>query len=176
MPNGFLESAGHQFAYYKSLGEKTFAQLEDEHLFWQANEESNSIAAIVKHLWGNMRSRWTDFLTTDGEKPWRERDAEFEGDFESREALMQHWEEGWAILFEALDQLTDADLDARIYIRNEAHTVTEAIVRQLAHYPYHVGQIVFIGKIFLGADWKTLSIARGQSGEFNAGKFSKPKN
>jgi hypothetical protein len=160
----------------KLLGEKTFAQLSDDELFWQHNTDTNSVATIVKHLWGNMRSRWTDFLTTDGEKPWREREAEFENDVRTREAMLAKWEEGWACLFGALEPLTDADLGRIIHIRNEGHTVLEAINRQLAHYPYHVGQIVHIGKMLRGDAWQSLSIPRGGSMAFNADKFSKPKH
>ena len=142
-----LESAKKQFEYYKLLGEKTFAQVTDEQLFIQANSESNSIATIVKHLWGNMRSRWTDFLTTDGEKKWRKRDEEFENDSSTRQEMLEKWNAGWACLFNALNSITDADLAKVIYIRNQRHTILEAINRQLAHYPYHVGQIIFIGKM-----------------------------
>lgn len=171
----YLTSARKQFEYYKQLGEKTFAQLPDEALFWQYNPESNSIATIVKHLWGNMLSRWTDFLTSDGEKAWRERDAEFENDISSRGEMLQKWEEGWACFFKALDSLREEDLQRIVYIRNMGHTVMEAINRQLAHYPYHVGQIVFIGKMAKDSGWTSLSIPKGQSGTYNAGKFSQPK-
>lgn len=157
------------------LGEKTFAQVSDEALFWQYNAESNSIATIVKHLWGNMMSRWTDFLTTDGEKDWRDREAEFVNDVTDREALLAKWNEGWQCFFSALDSLADQDLDKVIYIRNMGHTVLEAINRQLAHYPYHVGQIVFIGKMVQDEAWVSLSIPKGNSVAYNAEKFSKPK-
>lgn len=167
MANDYLESIRKQFEYYKMLGEKTFAQLKDEQLFWQYNEESNSIATIVKHLSGNMRSRWTDFLTADGEKEWRNRDAEFENDIESREVLLKQWNEGWNCLFMALNSLSTHDLDKIIYIRNAGHTVTEAINRQLAHYPYHIGQIVFIGKMLAGTAWVSLSIPKGNSQKYN---------
>ncbi len=176
MDIGYISSARKQFAYYKLLGEKTFAQLSDEELFWQHNADTNSVATIVKHLWGNMRSRWTDFLTSDGEKPWRDREAEFDNDVRAREAMLAKWEEGWACLFAALETLTDADLGRIIHIRNEGHTVLEAINRQLAHYPYHVGQIVHIGKMLRGEHWKSLSIPRGKSQDFNADMFSKPKH
>jgi hypothetical protein len=170
----YLESAIKQFAYYKLLGEQTFAQLPDEKLFWQFNEDSNSIATIVKHLWGNMKSRWTYFLTTDGEKEWRNRDAEFENDMSTRQEVIAKWDEGWNVLLETLRSLTEEHLDRIIYIRNQGHTVLEAINRQLAHYPYHVGQIVFIGK--MSADsWQSLSISKGASEQFNADRFSKPK-
>ncbi len=176
MTNDYLESVIKQFEYYKMLGDKTFAQLSDEQLFGQYNEDSNSIGTIVKHLWGNMLSRWTDFLTTDGEKEWRNRDAEFENDITGRQQLIDKWEEGWQCLFNTLSSLTTDDLHKEIYIRNQGHTVTEAINRQLAHYPYHVGQIVFIGKMALGSKWNSLSIPKGSSVVFNEEKFSKPKH
>lgn len=172
----YLNSVKKQFEYYKMLGDKTFEQLSDEQLFWQYNEESNSIATIVKHLWGNMLSRWTDFLTTDGEKDWRNRDAEFENDRVSKQDLLDKWTEGWACLFDALNSLTNNDLDKVIYIRNQGHTVMEAINRQLAHYPYHIGQIVFLGKMMCNDTWTSLSVPKGKSTEFNAEKFSKPKH
>jgi len=175
MNNDYLDSVRKQFEYYKLLGEKTFAQLPDEKLFWQFNENSNSVATIVKHLWGNMLSRWTDFLTTDGEKDWRNRDAEFENDLSSRDELLAKWNEGWACLFNALNALTESDLGKMIYIRNMGHTVMEAINRQLPHYAYHVGQIVFIGK--MAADnWTSLTIPKGDSKKYNEQKFSKPKH
>mgnify|MGYP002079917094 FL=1 len=176
MDNDYLESVKKQFEYYKMLGEKTFAQLTDEQLFLQINEESNSIATIVKHLWGNMLSRWTDFLTSDGEKEWRNRDAEFENDIVDRAELLAKCNEGWACLFHTLSSLTESDLSKEIYIRNQGHTVTEAINRQLAHYPYHVGQIVFLGKFFCNQNWTSLSIPKGDSKAFNAGKFAKAKH
>jgi hypothetical protein len=175
MSNDYLESIRKQFEYYKMLGDKTFAQVTDEQLFWQYNEDSNSIAMIVKHLWGNMLSRWTDFLTTDGEKEWRQRDAEFENDIQTRDEMLSKWNEGWECLFNAINTLGEKDLTTIIYIRNQGHTVTEAINRQLAHYPYHVGQIVFIGKMLAGNSWSSLSIPRGNSQSYNADKFSRPK-
>ncbi len=175
METDYLDSVKKQFAYYKLLGEKTFAQLEEKDLFWQYNEDSNSIATIVKHLSGNMLSRWTDFLTSDGEKEWRDRDAEFENDVPSREQLLDLWERGWTCFLDALNSLKTEDLDKIIYIRNQGHSVAEAINRQLAHYPYHIGQIVFIGKMKARKGWKSLSIPKGQSQSFNSDKFSKPK-
>ena len=172
----YLESAKKEFGYYKLLGEKTFSQLTDEQLFIEANSESNSIATIVKHLRGNMLSRWTDFLTTDGEKEWRKRDEEFENDISTREELLQKWQEGWSCLFKALDSISDDDLSRVIYIRNQGHTILEAINRQLSHYPYHIGQIVFIGKMVSDKNWNSLSIPKGGSKEYNRDKFSKPKN
>ena len=175
MVNEYLESVRKQFGYYKLLGDRTFEQLSDDQLFWKYNDESNSIASIVKHLWGNMLSRWTGFLTSDGEKEWRERDSEFENDLQDRKDILEKWNEGWKCLFDALDSLNEENFDTIIYIRNQGHTITEAINRQLSHYPYHVGQIVFIGKMAKGNHWKSLSIPRGESGKYNAEKFSKPK-
>ncbi|MFM2224705.1 MAG: hypothetical protein RJA07_907 [Bacteroidota bacterium] len=175
MENNYLESVKKQFEYYKMLGDKTFSQLSDEQLFWQFNEDSNSIATIVQHLRGNMVSRWTDFLTTDGEKEWRNRDAEFENNASSRTEILSQWEEGWQCLFNALDSLTTDDLKKEIYIRNQGHSILEAINRQLAHYPYHVGQIVFIGKMVCENNWTSLSIPKGNSNSYNAEKFAQPK-
>ncbi|MEM6629725.1 MAG: DUF1572 family protein [Bacteroidota bacterium] len=172
----FLDHVIKQFKYYKQLGDHTFEQLEEAHLFWQYNKASNSIAIIVKHLWGNMRSRWTNFLTTDGEKPWRNRDSEFEADFENREELMQKWEEGWKCLFEALQEINTGNFDQLVYIRNTGHTIPEAVDRQLAHYAYHVGQIVYIGRMLKGDDWMSLSVPKGQSRAYNEKKFSQPKH
>lgn len=174
MESDYLESVRKQFEYYKLLGDRTFGQLPDEALFVQPDEESNSIATLVKHLWGNMLSRWTDFLVSDGEKSTRNRDAEFENDLTSREEVLAKWNEGWGCLFSALDGLRSEDLDRIIHIRNQGHTVVEAINRQLAHYPYHVGQIVFLGKMLARDGWTSLSIPKGGSGSFNAEKFAKP--
>ncbi len=174
MQSNYLESAKKQFEYYKLLGDKTLALLPEETLFWQYNEESNSIATIVKHLHGNMLSRWTDFLTTDGEKEWRNREAEFENDFHSKEMVLRLWYQGWACFFKAFDSLEEQDLTKIIYIRNQGHTVLEALNRQLAHYPYHVGQIVFIGKMICNEKWVSLSIPKGNSMQYNAEKFAKP--
>ena len=176
MNNDYLTSIKKQFEYYKLLGDKTFAQVSDENLFWQYNEDSNSIGSLVKHIAGNMLSRWTDFLNSDGEKEWRNRDAEFENDLQSRKELIDLWEKGWDCLFTALDRLTEADLEKEIYIRNQGHTVMEAINRQLAHYPYHVGQIVFLGKMLSKQVWTSLSIAKGNSKNFNDEKFSQAKH
>jgi hypothetical protein len=176
MKTDYLESVKKQFEYYKLLGDKTIAQLPDDKLFWQYNQESNSIAINVKHLHGNMLSRWTDFLTTDGEKEWRNRDGEFENDLTTKEEVVKLWEDGWKCFLDTLKSLKEDDLEKIIYIRNQGHTVLEAINRQLAHYPYHVGQIVFIGKMILNEKWQSLSIPRGNSNAFNAEKFSKEKN
>ena len=171
----YLLSIQKQFEYYKSLGDKTFAQLTDDHFFWSANAADNSIAIIVKHIAGNMKSRWTNFLTEDGEKEWRNRDDEFVNSFTSKEEVLAYWEMGWYSLFKAINSLTEKDLSTIVYIRNQGHTVTEAINRQLCHYSYHIGQIVFLGKLLVGNDWKSLSVAKGASKEYNTDKFSKEK-
>lgn len=172
----YLVSVKKQFLYYKTIADKAMAQLEPQHLFTAANEDTNSIANIVKHLHGNMMSRFTDFLTTDGEKEWRNRDSEFDNvTYPDKEALVQAWEEGWNCLFNALDSLTSDNLGDIIYIRNEGHTVVEAINRQLAHYPYHIGQIIFYAKQLKQSPWDSLSIPRNKSGEYNNDKFSQEK-
>jgi len=171
----YIESIRKQFLYYKKLGEQAMGQVNEADLFWQPDEESNSIAVIVRHLSGNMLSRFTDFLTSDGEKPWRNRDAEFENGFQSRAQVMDSWEKGWQCLLKALEDLQQEDLEKIVYIRNEGHSVTEALNRQLAHYPYHVGQLVFIAKMRKGKHWQTLSIARNRSSEYNEQKFSVEK-
>ncbi len=172
----YIASAQKQFQYYKLLGDKTIAQLSDAELFWQYNTESNSVAIIIKHLWGNMLSRWTDFLTADGEKDWRKRDEEFELMAENRENILEKWEAGWHCLFAALDAINEENFDTLVYIRNQGHTITEAINRQLTHYAYHVGQMVFIGKMIKGNQWNSLSIPKGKSKNYNQEKFSKPKS
>jgi uncharacterized damage-inducible protein DinB len=171
----YLDSVKKQFEYYKLLGEKTFDQVSEESLFWQYNPESNSIATIVKHLSGNMLSRWTDFLTTDGEKEWRNRDQEFEMAIATKNEMLTKWNEGWACLFDAMEKLENVDLTTIIYIRNMGQTVLEAINRQLAHYPYHIGQIVFIGKMVCDTNWNSLSIPKGKSMQYNSEKFAKEK-
>ena len=176
MQEVFLESVKKQFAYYKMLGDKTFIQLSDENLFWQFNSDTNSVAIMVNHLWGNMLSRWTDFLTSDGEKEWRDRDAEFEENIKTREELITKWEAGWTCLFNALESINSENFNNTIYIRNQGHSIIEAINRQLAHYAYHVGQIVYVGRMAKGVDWKSLSIPKGMSETFNADKFSQEKH
>lgn len=162
-----------RFQYYKELGDSTFAQLSDADCFWQYNEESNSIAIIVKHLAGNMLSRWTNFLTEDGEKTWRNRDAEFQNEFKTKQEILDYWEKGWTCLFNALDQINAENIHNHIYIRGEKHTILDALLRQLAHSPYHVGQIIYAAKMLKNADWKTLSIAKNQSEKFNQEMLSK---
>ncbi|QEC53005.1 uncharacterized protein DUF1572 [Anseongella ginsenosidimutans] len=175
MESSYLKSIRKQLEYYKMLAEKAMEQLPEEKLFWQYNDESNSIAVIANHMAGNMISRFTDFLTTDGEKPWRNRDSEFENILSSREQLLTRWNQGWACVLQALDNLTEADLETIVYIRNDGHTVTEAINRQLAHSAYHVGQIVFIAKMIKDTGWKSLSVPRNRSGEYNQRKFDQEK-
>ena len=173
--DSFLQNNIKLFKYYKSLGEKTINQISKEELFWQYNEESNSIAIIIKHLSGNMLSRWTDFLTSDGEKEWRKRDGEFEDSIKSKKELEKIWNKGWDCLFNALGTLSEEDLNKTVYIRNMSQSVSDAINRQLAHYAYHVGQIVFIGKMMNNKDWKSLSIPKGDSIKYNKEKFNIPK-
>lgn len=173
MGASYLLSAIQQFEYYKSLAEKTFAQVSDEQLLWQYNAECNSIAIIVQHMYGNMISRWTDFLTTDGEKESRNRDIEFEIVISTRVEMMQRWSEGWECTFAAIKPLSENDLMRTVFIRGEAHSVVEAINRQLAHYAYHVGQMVFIGKMVADKNWKSLSVPRGESQQYNAEKFQR---
>ncbi|MDD5151403.1 MAG: DUF1572 domain-containing protein [Flavobacterium sp.] len=174
--NSYLESVKKQFLYYKTLGEKAMDQLEPEQLFVSINEDTNSIATIVKHLSGNMLSRWTDFLTSDGEKEWRNRDAEFIETIKTKEELLANWNKGWNCFFEALNGLKAEQLSDIIYIRNEGHTVIEAINRQLAHYPYHIGQIVFYAKMLKKSEWNSLSIPKNKSNSYNSDKFSKEKS
>ncbi len=163
----YVEDSLTLFHQSKKIADGAMAQLTDEQLYAALDSEMNSIAVIVKHMAGNMRSRWTDFLTTDGEKPDRNRDSEFVEPPSSREALMNLWEQGWNCLFQALESLTDADLARTVTIRGEAHSVMQAINRQVAHYSLHCGQIIFLAKHLRGADWKSLSVPKGASGQFN---------
>ena len=174
--NFYLESVKKQFLYYKTVGEKAMEQLEPEQLFISINEDTNSIATIIKHLSGNMISRWTEFMTTDGEKEWRNRDTEFDPLSKDKEAVFDTWNKGWSCLFDALNELSNEQLSEIIYIRNEGHTVIEAINRQLAHYPYHVGQIVFYAKMLKKSEWVSLSIPKNKSINYNTAKFSKDKS
>lgn len=163
----YLKDTLDLFHYYKKLAERALAQVEDGGLFAAPDTESNSIAIIVKHMAGNMRSRWTDFLTTDGEKPDHNRDSEFEGPPASRSELMNIWEAGWECVFRALEPLSENDLNREVTIRGEKHSVMQAINRQIAHYSYHCGQIVFLAKHFQAGKWNSLTVPRGKSGEFN---------
>lgn len=155
-----------RFQYYKNIADQTFEQLEEPQLFWQYNPESNSIATIVKHISGNMISRWTNFLTEDGEKEWRNRDAEFENDIQSKAEMLEMWEKGWLVLFDALNQVDNSNINSIILIRGEKLSLVDALLRQLAHYPYHIGQIIYLAKMLKNDDWKTLSIARNKSQEY----------
>lgn len=172
----FLETAYKQFTYYKSLGDKTFDQLNDNDIHWQANDDSNSISIIVKHIVGNMLSRWTNFLTEDGEKEWRHRDTEFEATYKTKTEMITAWEKGWKCLFTTLHSLQPEDALRIVYIRNQGHTVLEAITRQLCHYPYHIGQLVFVAKQIRSDKWKSLSIPKGKSVTYNTEKFNKDKD
>jgi hypothetical protein len=163
----FLEDSMAVFRQYKKLAERAMEQVTDEQLFLAENEESNSMAVIVKHMAGNMRSRWTEFLTTDGEKANRNRDSEFIDPPATRAELLKMWDEGWACLFAALEPLREEDLTRRVLIRGEAHSVMQAVNRQLAHYPYHVGQIVLLSKQFADEKWAALTVPRNRSAEFN---------
>jgi hypothetical protein len=164
----YVKDATDVFRYYKKLGERALEQVSDAALTVSIDSESNSIAVIVKHLSGNMRSRWRDFLTSDGEKPDRNRDSEFEAPPATRAEVLSLWDAGWKFVFDALEPLKDADLARTVMIRNEPHSVMQAIHRQIAHYSYHVGQIVFLAKHFAGDRWTALTVPRGKSAEFNA--------
>jgi uncharacterized damage-inducible protein DinB len=163
----YIEDSLSLFRYYKKLSEGAIEQVSDEQLVTALDEEMNSIAIIVKHMAGNMRSRWTDFLTSDGEKPDRNRDAEFVAPPSTRKDLMQVWNDGWERTFQALEPLSNKDLEREVFIRGEAHSVMQAINRQIAHYAYHCGQIVFLAKHLKGSSWKTLSVPRNKSADFN---------
>ena len=171
----FLKDALSEFRKYKGFADKAVAQVADADFFRQIDPETNSIGIVMKHITGNLRSRWTDFLTTDGEKPDRDRDREFEkeGD-DTREAILALWESGWRRLFAALEPLSDDDLQKTVTIRGEPHTVVQAINRQMTHYASHIGQIVLLAKHFAGDRWKTLSIPRGKSREFDVSKAGAP--
>ena len=164
----YLKDSLEVLRYYKRLGERAMEQTPEAGLFAALDAESNSIAILVKHTCGNMRSRWTDFLTTDGEKPDRNRDTEFEVSAKTRAEMMAQWEAGWKCVFDALAPLSESDLSRRVMIRTEAHSVMQAINRALGHYAYHTGQIVYLAKHFAGTNWKALTIPRGKSAEFLA--------
>jgi Protein of unknown function (DUF1572) len=165
----YLDDSLSSFRAYKKLAENAIAQVTDEEFFVTLDAEANSIALIVKHITGNLRSRWTDFLTTDGEKPDRNRDMEFVMESgSSKEALLAYWESGWQTLFSALEPLQPTDFEKTVKIRGQEHSIVQAINRQLTHYSYHIGQIVFLAKHFRSAEWKSLSIPRNKSADFNA--------
>jgi len=163
----YIQDSVTLFHYYKKLAERAMEQVTDDQLFAALDDESNSIAVIVKHMAGNMRSRWTDFLLSDGEKPDRNRDNEFVDPPHTREALLAAWQQGWSLVFQALEPLSDDDLGRTVTIRGEAHSVMQAVNRQVAHYAQHVGQIVLLAKHFAGANWHSLTIPKNRSGEFN---------
>jgi hypothetical protein len=165
--SSYLESTNQQFQYYKNLAERAISALDLNQLTWSPGPESNSIQTIMRHIGGNIRSRWTDFLTTDGEKEWRMRDAEFSEIFETKEDLMTFWEDSWVVLFNELGTLSDDELETTVYIRAEPHSVTKAVQRQLAHKAYHIGQIVYLAKLLQGDCWDTLTIPLGGSDDFN---------
>jgi hypothetical protein len=166
----YLSTIIRRLKYYKDLGDKTFSQLNDADFHVQPNSASNSIGVIIQHMSGNMLSRWTNFLTEDGEKEWRQRDDEFEGHNYSKLELLEIWEKGWSCFLNAIEPLTDEQLLQTIYIRQEALTVIDAINRQMAHYPYHIGQIVYVGRMIKNEDWKNLSIPKGNSNQYNQSK------
>lgn len=171
----YLRDSAESFRKYKDMADKSLARVTDEQFFAVLDAESNSLALVVKHMAGNLLSRWTDLLTSDGEKPGRDRDSEFEAaSGDTRETLMQRWEAAWAIAFGSMDALTPADLDRTIHIRGEPHSLVQAINRQLTHAAYHVGQIVFLAKHLQSDNWQSLSIPRGQSRQFNAGMAASP--
>ena len=170
MENNYISSIKNQFKQGKIMAEKAIDQIPDEKIFWQFNPATNSIAIIVKHLAGNMLSRFTDFYTSDGEKKWRDRDAEFENEPLSRESLKALWDKGWDCLFEVLNELSPADLSKVVVIRNDELTVIDAINRQLTHYSSHIGQIIFIAKMVQNDEWKTLTIPKNGSRAFNVTK------
>lgn len=169
----YIKSIQKQFRYYKSLGDKTIDTLSEKELHWKYNDESSSAATIINHIVGNMFSRWTNFYTEDGEKEWRKRDAEFYTTIKSKKDLIEHWEEGWNCLFNIIDNLTEIDLGKVVKIRNEEHTVIDAINRQLAHYPYHIGQLIYIAKMLKNETWVSLSVPKNKSNEFNKEAFGK---
>ena len=177
MPNNtYLESVKKQILYYKTIAEKAMDQLEEEQLFLALNENTNAISTIIQHISGNMLSRWTNFLTTDGEKEWRNRDAEFQVVIKTKEDLLSQWNKGWDCYFNAVNGLSLEQLSTIIYIRNEGQTAMDSINRQLAHYSYHIGQIVFYAKMLKQTEWTSLSIPKNNSDSYNADKFSKEKS
>jgi hypothetical protein len=169
----YLSDISGGFRRLKDMAERAVDQVDEAHFFTALDPESNSIGTLMKHVAGNLRSRWTDFLASDGEKPWRNRDAEFEHAGETRADMLERWEAGWDLLFQSLEQLTEVDLVRTVYVRGEALSVISAINRQFSHQAYHVGQIVLLAKHFAGGSWETMSIPRGQSEAFNADVFKR---
>ncbi|WP_276165916.1 DUF1572 family protein [Zobellia alginiliquefaciens] len=172
-PKEFIKSVLFEFSRYKTMGEQTFVQLNESDIHWKLNESDNSIALIVKHMSGNMLSRWTNFLTEDGEKPWRNRENEFEQPYRTKEEMLAAWETGWQCLFNALNSVSPKNFNTVLKIRNEDHTIVQAVHRQLAHYSSHVGQIVLLGKMIKAEKWKPLSIPKGESERFNKDHFNR---
>ena len=175
MDTSFLKSSILQFKYHKELGEKTIEQIPEAQLSYKLNSETNNINTIVKHLSGNMVSRWSEFLNSDGEKEWSDTDDEFIDTIKTKAELINIWNQGWNVLFDTLENLKNEDLNKISFIRNQGHTVVECIHRQLCHYSYHIGQIVMIGRVICGEKWKTLSIQKGESKQYNSLKFSNKK-
>lgn len=171
----FLTSSLKLSQYYQSLGVRTLEQVNEDEIHWEPGYQSNSIAIIVRHVTGNIFSRFTNFLTEDGEKPWRNRDSEFEDDFFNKDEVLARWNEAWEHFQQVLSSLKNEDLIKTVYIRNEGHSVLEAIQRQLTHYAYHVGQLVLLGKMIRGEDWKSLSIPKKESSAYNREKFNQEK-
>lgn len=176
LPAATLQNIARQFLYYKTLGEKAMDQLEPSQWLIQLNEDSNSMAMLVQHLSGNMLSRWTDFRTTDGEKEWRQRDLEFEPVLDSPEAVRKAWDQGWTCFLDALNSIQPEELGHTIYIRNDGHTILDALLRQLAHYPYHIGQMIYLAKVLKQSPWQSLSIPRNNSAQYNSEKFAREKS
>ena len=169
----YLKSVEKEFRFYKSLGEKTFIQLADQDIHWRYQENDNSISVIVKHLVGNMLSRFSNFLTEDGEKPWRQREAEFVDTYATKVEMVTAWEKGWNCLFDALTSINSQNFNQQVKIRNEEHTIIAAFNRQLGHYANHIGQILMLGKMIKGTDWVSPTIPRGGSEDFNKEMFGK---
>lgn len=176
MTTNYLSGTRKLFQYYKGLADKAITQIDDSQINWKPNEVSNSVAIIVHHLSGNMLSRFTDFLTSDGEKSWRNRDAEFEEGYADKNEMLAAWEKGWAVLFGAMDSVTEDDLSRVVYVRNEGQTVQDAFQRQLAHYASHIGQILYLAKMIKGNEWQYLSIPKGGTAAYNAAKFGRDKS
>ncbi|MDR2221219.1 MAG: DUF1572 domain-containing protein [Flavobacteriaceae bacterium] len=171
-----LKGIRKQFEYYRQMVDKTVLILSQDELNLKINEEGNSIAMIMRHITGNLLSRFTNFFTEDGEKPWRNRDDEFADGLYDRHVLISNWDKAWNVLFSTIDNITEENINENIKIRNQDHTVAEAIYRQLAHYPYHIGQIVFIGKVIRDKEWQSLSIPKNKSNEYNQTKFENPNS
>ncbi|MBD0778893.1 DUF1572 family protein [Maribacter sp. ANRC-HE7] len=169
----YLKSVRFEFHKYKQMGDKTFSQLSNDEILWKYNDDDNSVSQIVKHISGNLLSRWTNIFTEDGEKPWRDRDQEFEDPFTSKEDMIGSWENAWQCLFNTLATINATNFHEQIKIRDEEHSLIEAINRQMTHYAVHVGQIVFLGKMIKGQEWISLSIPKGQSETFNKRKFNR---